>query len=183
MNAPVKHLKETRRLPISEIARNMLEESGGDMNAATEKLANYAENFASYRGELLRIAARKLLHEVVQSSRQAILREDASFNAAPYRMTEGAKAAQARLRMAGPAIKSALLELEFSIGGIVKPLREWTGSEIIPHAEIELAKGTTAVRNARFLLQVGHAAGENKVGALPAKDVERMYAESMASPV
>lgn len=172
-----------KRLSISEVARNMLDEANGDLGKATEKLANYAGNIASYRDELLRIGARKLLNEIPQAARAAILREDASFLKAPHRMTAGAKAAQARFKMAGRAIKCALLEMPFVIGGVSKPLREWTGSEIVPHAETELSKGASAVRNARFLLYVGKAAGDKKVGAVPVKDIERLHAEAMASDV
>lgn len=183
MNAQPRSITPARRLPLSEIARNMLSEAGGDLASAAEKLANYAESIASYRSELLRIGARKLLNEVPQSERAAILREDATFLKAPHRMTSGAKAAQARFKMAGRAIKCALLELPYVIGGVRKPLREWTGAEIVPHAEIELSKGASAVRNARFLLYVGRAAGDKKVGAVPVKDIERLHAEAMASDV
>lgn len=183
MNAQPRSITPARRLPITEIARNMLSEAGGDLASASEKLANYAENIASYRSELLLIAARKVVNEVVQSERAAILREDATFLKAPHRMTAGAKAAQARFKMAGRAIKCALLEMPYAIGGVRKPLREWTGAEIVPHAEIELSKGASAVRNARFLLYVGQAAGDKKVGAVPVKDIERLHAEAMASDV
>ena len=189
MNVAARRITGAKAVSLQQTAQDMLAKADGDMNRAAEMLANYADNIASYRAELLRIGARKILNEVPQVQRAAIFRERAAstsapFVKAPHRMSAGAKAAQARFKAAGSAIKSALMELPYTIGGLTKPLREWTGTEIHGHAEIEFAKGATAVRNARFLLAVGSAAGAKKIGeAVSPGDLERMKADAESSEV
>ncbi|WP_435654983.1 hypothetical protein [Brucella pituitosa] len=189
MNVAARRITGAKPVGLQQIAQDMLAKADGDMNHASEMLANYASNINSYRDELLRIGARKLLNEVPQTQRAAIFRERASsvsepFIKAPHRMSAGAKAAQVRLRQAGAAIKSVLMELPYTIGGLTKPLRDWTGTEIHNHAEIELSKGATAVRNARFLLAVGSAAGSKKIGdAVSPADLERMKSDAESSEV
>lgn len=189
MNIAVRRITGAKAVSLQYMAQRMVEKADGDMNRAAEMLANYADNIARYRAEMMLIAARKLISEVPQVQRAAIFRERAAsstapFIKAPYRMSAGAKASQARFKAAGMAIKSALMELPYTIGGLTKPLREWTGTEIHGHAEIELAKGATAVRNARFLLAVGSAAGAKKIGdAVSPCDLERMKADAESSEV
>ncbi|MCO7738980.1 hypothetical protein NJB95_20570 [Brucella intermedia] len=179
----------SKPVTLSAIARDMLMQADGDMNRAAAAFASFGEADASARGEMLFYAARKLLAEVPQVQRAAILSERAAtitepFLKAPERMQNAAKAARERLVLAKGALQSSLYELLYSIGGTTKPLREWTGTEIIGHAEIELAKGATAVRNARFLRSVGYAAGAAKVGeAVSPGDLERMKADADASEV
>jgi hypothetical protein len=188
MTALRKHVTGAKALTIQGLARQMLDEANGDTAAATIKLANYACNIASYREELLLIGARKLINEVPQTVRAGILRDygagvGAAFRKAPHRMNDAAKATQARMKMAGITIKSALMELPFTIGGAVKALREWTGVEVAAHGEVELSKGSSSVRNARFLVAVGRAAGDKKIGDLGDAAVERLHKEAMNSDV
>lgn len=191
MNTAARRITGAKPLSLQAVAQRLLEEADGDMNSAAIKLANYASNINSYRDELLLIGARKLLNEVPQVQRAAVMREYTStsyakpaFARAPHRMSEGAKLAQERMRNSSGLMKSILFELKYTIGGITRPLREWTGTEIAAHAEIELTKGQTAVRNARFLIAVGRSAGAEKVGhAIDAASLERMKAEADASEV
>ncbi|MBZ9943493.1 hypothetical protein LB533_20615 [Mesorhizobium sp. BR1-1-13] len=185
MNAYARHVTGAKALTLQSLARQMLDEAGGDLSAAATKLANYASNIARYKDELLLIGARKLINEVPQTQRAGILREHGgtAFAKAPHRMNDAAKATQARMRMAGRTIKSALMDLPFTIGGAVKALREWTGGEVLAHGEVELSKGTSAVRNARFLVAVGRAAGDKKIGDLGDAAVERLHKEAMSSDV
>jgi hypothetical protein len=148
---------------------------------------NYANSIPRYRDEMMMVAAKALLNQVPGAMRATILRErtGSTVRATPYREPEAAKAARARMMGAGRnAIKSALMGMPYTIGGLSKPLRDWSGGEIAAHGETQLATGSTAVRNARYLIAVGTAAGAKKIGeALDGSEVDRLYKQAMESAV
>ena len=186
--AKKQHVHGARDVSLQSIAARMLAEADGDIGRAAEKFANYAESIPRIRGELLIAGAKSLLNQVPGAMRATILRERTSAAATPrqpYREPPAAKAARARMIGAGRnAIKSALMEMPYIIGGVSRPLREWTGGEITAHGEQQLATGASAVRNARYLIAVGTAAGAKKIGeALDGSEVERLHKQAMESAV
>lgn len=190
MNAIVRHVTGARPVSIQTTARRMLDEAGGDLNSATEKLINYVSALPRLQMEVIRIGARKLINEVPQTDRRAVEREFAMtdsgnpFAKAPHRMNAAAKTAQARIRARAGHLRNTLLTLPYVIGNICKPLGEWTGSEILTHGETQLMSGATQIRNARFLIAVGHAAGAGKIGAVLDEDaIQRLKVEAESSAV
>ena len=185
----VKHVHGAKAPSIQSTAQRMLRESSGDMGAAVDRFVGYARNFPHMADELMRIGARKLLNEVPQTERAGILRERSSVQAlpfvkAPFRMNKAALASQERLRKQGGYIKSALLDMPYTIGGKSQPLRLWTGVEVRGLGETQLLAGASTVRNARFLIAVGSAAGDKKVGdVLDGSAVEKIKREAESSDV
>jgi hypothetical protein len=182
MNAPLRHVSGARDITIQSVAQRMFDESDGDLNVATDKLVNYVRVSPRLTEGLLRIGARKLLNEIAPMQRRAIERQFAAtsdnvqpFTKVPHRMNDGTRRAQERIRSLGRHHREALLDMPYTINGRTRPLRQWTGVEIATHGETELSKGMTAVKNARFLIAVGQAAGEARVGdALTASDIARL---------
>ena len=186
MNAPLRHVSGARDITIQSVAQRMFDEAGGDLTAATDKMVNFVSMSQRLTDDLLRIGARKLLNEIAPMQRRAIERQFAAtsdtiqpFAKAPYRMNEGTRRAQERIRSLGRHHREALLDMPYTIDGHTRPLREWTGTVIAEHGETELSKGITAVKNARFLIAVGKAAGPARVGdALSASDIARLKEQS-----
>lgn len=181
-----KHATGAKPVSVQTIARQMLTEAGGDLNRATDKLVGYIANFPRLSDEVLRIGARKLINEVPQIERQAIMRAEgsASFVKAPFRMNDGARRAQERLLKRAGHLRNSLLSMPYVIDGTSKPLGEWIGSEIEAYGETQLMAGATQVRHARFAIAVGRAAGSTKIGeALDEAAVGRIHTEAMASEV
>lgn len=170
MNARVRHVTAAKSISLQTVARQMFEESNGDLTKATEKMANYCENFPRLSAELLRVGARTLLNSIPTTDRKAAAAargesETASFvMSVPHRMNEATKAAQARIARLGRTSQNAILNDKYTIGSICKPLRDWLGTEILEHGQKQLLAGQTAVRNARFLISIGELAGDALVG-------------------
>ncbi len=181
MSAAIRHPHAAQDVTINTVARMMLDEAKGDINAATTKLMNYVSSFPRLQSDLLQYGARNLLHSLPSSQRAAIMDERVSR---PYTMPPGAKKAQDRLRGAGKVIKSALFNLELTINNQVRKLADWTGDEVMAHAEANLTAGASAVRNARFLLSVAQRAGSKRIGdAIDDATIERLKAEAERSVV
>lgn len=176
-----------RDITIQTVARQMLDEASGDINAATIKLVNYVSNLPRLHDDLLQFGARQLLHSLPSTQRAAMMTERSTVSVsgkAPHTMSPGAKAAQARMRAAGATLKSALFNFEIAINNQVRKLADWTGTEILAHAEGNLAAGASAVRNARFLVSVARAAGDKRIGdAIDDETIERLKREAESSEV
>ncbi|WP_031200386.1 hypothetical protein [Mesorhizobium sp. LSHC414A00] len=187
MNAHARHVTGAKAVSVQTLARQMLAEASGDLNKATDKFVGYLSNFPRLAEEVLRIGARKLINEVPQVERKAeTMRVSVGqpFAKAPHRMNDGALRAKERLLKRGGHFKSALLGMPFVINGISKPLSEWVGTEIAAYGETQLMAGATQIRNARFAIAVGNAAGNKKIGfALKEDDVARLREEAMSSSV
>lgn len=187
MNAHARHVTAARSISVQEIARKMLTEAGGDLNKATDKFVGYLANFPRLTDEVLRMGARKLINEVPQVDRKAITMRDSvtqPYGKAPHRMNDGARRAQERILKRGGHIRTAYLTMPFVIGSISKPLSEWVGTEITAYGETQLMAGATQIRNARFAIAVGNAAGNKKIGyALKEEDVARLREEADSSAV
>lgn len=177
MTAVRKHVTGAQAVTLQSLARQMLDEAGGDVNRAVTKLDNYASSIKRYNDEFRLLGVRTVLNGLAGQQR-ATVRVEA---AAPHRMSPADKAAQARKRMAGAVIRSALMEMEYQIGNVVKPLRAWRGVEIAAHGETQLATARTSARRAQFLILVGNAAGEREVGTIGDAEVERLHRVAMES--
>lgn len=178
MTAVRKHVTAAKSMTVQSLARQMLDEAKGDINKAAVKLDNYASNIKRFNDEFRMLGVRTTLNALAGTQR-AIVR--AEIVKTPFKMNDAAKATQARIRRAGDVIKSALMEMEFQIGGVVKRLRDWTGTEIAAHGETQLMSARSSVRNAQFLIAVGRAAGKKTIGELGDAAVERMHKEAMES--
>lgn len=187
MNAHVRHVAGAKAISVQELARKMLTEANGDLAKATDKFVGYLANFPRLAEEVLRIGARKLINEVPQIERKAeTMRASCGqpFAKDPHRMNDGALRAKERLLKRGGHIKTALLTMPFVINGMSKPLGEWVGTEIAAYGETQLMSGATQIRNARFAIAVGNAAGNKKIGyALKEDDVARLREEALSSAV
>lgn len=184
MNAHARHVTGARAISVQTLARQMLTEAGGDLNKATDKFVGYLANFPRLAEEVLRIGARKLINEVPQNARNDIIRAETTPAKAPPRMNDGARRAQERALKLGGHLKSSLLSMPFVIGSISKPLAEWIGTEIAAYGESQLLAGATQIRNARFAIAVGNAAGHKKIGqALKESDVSFLREEAMKTSV
>lgn len=180
---------ENQPASVQSVARQMFDQSNGDMNAAADKFAGYVANFPGLIKEALRIAGSKLIGEIPQMERRAIEMQEAAdsappFYKAPHRMNDGALRTQERVWKNGLRLKDAWLNAPYTIGSFCKPLRDWVGTEVLAHAETQLLSGSTQVRNARYLIAVGEAAGNRKIGyALKEEDLVRLRAEALATAV
>ena len=187
MTALRKHVTAAKAVTVQTLARQMLDEAGGDLGKATDKLVGYISNFPRLTEEVLRIGARKLINEVPQVDRRAATMSDNGnkpFASAPHRMNDGALRAKERLLKRGGHLKNTLLAMPFVIGSISKPLGEWVGTEIEAYGETQLLSGATQVRNARFAIAVGRAAGNKKIGyALKEEEVAQLRAEALDTAV
>lgn len=169
MTAAARRVTGSKPISLQTIARQMFDESHGDLAKATEKMVNYVTNLPRLSDELLRIGARTLINSIPIVDRKACAAERGETastfaQAVPFRMNEATKKAQARIRGLGAASRNAILNDLYTIGSICKPLREWLGTEIAEHGQRQLLAGQTAVRNANFLIAVGEAAGDEKIG-------------------
>jgi hypothetical protein len=97
-------------------------------------------------------------------------------------MDAAALRAQDRVRSLGKTIGDALLDYPYVINGMKKPLRDWLGSEIKAHGETMLLSAGTAMRNANYLISVGNAAGERKIGTLDTKVIEALRKQADKLP-
>jgi hypothetical protein len=190
----LRHVTAAKAESIHSLARRMLDEAGGDTGRAATKLDNMASNIKRLNDEFRMLGVRTAISQIVQAGRAQALRDHnmtttvpvaastATTKAkAPYRMSAADKAAQARCKAAGVVIRSALMDMEYPIGGIVKKLRDWTGDEILAQGEIQLATARSSARNATFLIAVGKAAGPKKIGELGDATVEKLHKEAMSS--
>lgn len=163
-------------------AAQMLEQAGGDITKAT--IIGMGKAPPRLLAEFAQIGLRQTIGEVPRRERSILESERRSRPNAPFAMNAATRAAQDRVRTVGATFANATLNQPYTIDGKVRPLREWLGTDILAHGERELAKGTTAVRNARFAIAVGTAAGSRVIGdALKDKDVERMRADADRNPV
>lgn len=171
---------------VATLARQMLTEANGDLTKATDKLVGYVSNFPALADEILRIGARKLINEVPVMDRKAATAPDGDrpFIRAPHRMNAGARAAKERLVKRAVHLRNSLLSMPYVINGMSKPLGDWLGVEIEAYGETQLMAGTTQIRNARFAIAVGRAAGHKKIGyALKEDDIARMHEEALNTDV
>lgn len=172
-----RHVTGAQEMTIQSLARQMLDEAGGDIVKALDKLDNYASNIKRFNDEFRRFGCNTLLNSLASTTRAAMKTEAK----APFVESAGATATRARMLRAGAAIRSALMEMPYQIGGIVKPLRKWTGDVVQAHGEDQLATALSSARNAHFLIAVGKAAGKKPVGDLGDKVVEKLHREAMES--
>jgi hypothetical protein len=175
-----RHASGAKLITPQTFAGQMLDAAGGDIGKAAKiGMERAGDRLLS---EFAMIGLRAVLGEIPRRERAVM--ESARQCKAPFRMNPAALASQDRHRTVGATIATATLNQPYTIDGKVRPLREWLGTDILAHGERELAKGTTAVRNARFAIAVGTAAGDRVIGeALKDKDVERMRADADRNPV
>lgn len=184
MNAHAFGMPQGKPITLQTLARQMLDEAGGDINKAAVRMDNYAAGVQRFNDELRMLGIRTALSAAIQSQRATVLRDyrmPAATASALHRMSAADKVAQARLKMSGAIVRSALMEMEFQIGNVAKRLREWTGIEILAHGETQLATARSSARNAQFLISVGRMAGAKKIGDLGDATVERLHKEAMES--
>lgn len=183
MNAHARHVTAAKQMTIQTLARQMLDEAGGDVNAAAVKLDNYASNIKRFNDEFRMLGVRTALNALAGQQRATGRREISMPTAnAPHRDSAGTLATRRRfLESRGATIRSALMEFTYQIGGVVKKLRDWTGNDVLAHGEAQLATARSSARNAQFLILVGRAAGTKKVGDLGDATVERLHREAMES--
>lgn len=183
MNAHARHVTAAKPVSIQTLARQMLDEAGGDINAAAIKLDNYASNIKRFNDEFRMLGVRTALNALAGQKRTVVLREYSLPEVkAPHRDSAGTLATRKRfIESRGGTIRSALMELTYQIGGIEKKLRDWTGDKVLAHGEAQLATARSSARNAQFLILVGRAAGTKKVGDLGDATVERLHKEAMES--
>lgn len=181
---------------IHSITRRILKEAGGSRVKATEALLKYVSTRDSLTAEVMRIGVSKLLSEVTLNDRAALHREFKAISTAPargraqpfvkspYQMSPAEKEAQQRKAGLGSTIRNAVLDSPYEIDGFVKPLREWTGVVVEDYGHRCLTSATTAVRNARFAIMVGAAAGDRPIGeVLTIDSVEEMRRDADLSDV
>lgn len=179
MTAVRKHATGAQTVTLQSLARQMLDEAGGNINRAVTKLDNYASNIKRYNDELRLLGVRTVLNGLAGQQRATVRVE--AVAGTKWRESAGAKATRARMKMAGAAVRSALFEMQYQIGNVVKPLRAWRGVEIAAHGETQLATARTSARRAQFLILVGRAAGEKEVGTIGDAEVERLHRVAMES--
>ncbi len=184
MTAARKHVYGARDATPQSIAERMLNEADGDLRSAAEKMFNYVSGLPRLRDEVLRAGCRKFLNECVGSERAQQRREYSGSMAKPFRMNAATLRAQERARSVGRHHNSALLNMVYIIDGKRKRLRDCTGDEMVAYGEVELLKGASAVRNARFAIAIGRLAGERIIGdAVTDDEAARLQAEAQESPV
>ncbi|TIL94648.1 MAG: hypothetical protein E5Y73_11095 [Mesorhizobium sp.] len=185
MNAHARHVTGAKAISVQTLARQMFTEADGDLNKATDKFIGYIANFPRLAEEVLREGALKLLRDVPSADKQVIGRAScSSVKSGPYRETDGARRARGRLLKRSGQLKDLFLTWPVTIGNIVKPLRDWLGVEVASHGETQLISGASQVRNARWLIAVGRAAGDKRIGdALKEEQVARLKSEAEGSDV
>lgn len=168
---------------LSSIVDRMLTEAGGDLDAATEKMANYITNLhnPAHRDHVLRLGCRSLLSSSVRAERRGYeLALDGTAPPAspgqslapafgnpkvPFTMNEAARRTQASLIRLGAAThRAAILEMPMIINGRRVRLKDCTGSDVEAYGRVELASAATAARNARFFIAIGEEAGARRIG-------------------
>jgi len=155
----------------------MYDEAQGDLNRATEMVANYVANFPRLTDELVRYAARGMLNEIGQAKRYQITHVAAT--AADKRMTPAEKASQRRAISSGAIIIETLYDMPYKVNGVDTPLGNMTGAEVEVEGQRFLGQGTKMVREGRWLLAVAAKAGERKVrDAIKIKELLRLKAEA-----
>lgn len=182
----MKHVSGAKPISVQTLAQQFFDKTkSGDLAEASRKLAEYVDGIPSLRMELLMLAARSIMNGIVVTDRRLIER-DMSYrskadrsNSAPFRLNAAARATQQR-RMNPTAVRAALMNLPYVIDGVCRPLREWTGTDMLHYGEIELVKGRTAMRNARFAIAVGNAAGDKKIGEALTEEALAKIKESSA---
>lgn len=181
MTAQPKRITGARDVSVQDIAERMLTEANGDMIAAAKKMKGYISNFPRMLDEVIDTGISTHLSRVGGIQRAALDRiggrsseNSTPFAKAPFKMNAAAKAAASRIAGIGKTAGEALLNYPYTINGIMKPLREFTGIEVRQHGEsMKMTAGTT-MRNAHYLISVGQAAGDKKVGTLPVSEIEAM---------
>lgn len=176
----MKHVSGAKPISIQTLAQQFFDKrKDGDVAAASREMAEYTDKIPSLRMELQTMAARQLMNGVVRHDWRTTWSEGNSKQKAPFRMNESAKQSQARMRSTG-AVRAALMSLPYTINGICRPLCEWTGADMLHYGSVELEKGRTAMRNARFAIAVGNAAGSKKVGDALTEEALAKFKEQSA---
>ena len=71
MNSHARQVTGSKPISLQTIARQMFDESHGDLAKATEKMVNYVTNLPRLSDELLRIGARTLINSIPTIERKA----------------------------------------------------------------------------------------------------------------
>lgn len=187
MSRPARHVTSARDVSIQDVASRMLQEAGGDNAAAAKKMKGYISNFPRLTDEVLDVGIATLISRVPGIQRAALDREigrapegDKIFVKAPFTLSPAAKAAAARTARMGKSAGEALLNFPHTINGLTKPLRNFTGEEVLAHGQTQLLTAGTQMRNAHYLIMVGQAAGSNKIETLGASRVEALRKQADA---
>jgi len=177
------------------VAERMLSHAKGDMEAATKAMVEYAEQHENIRRIVLWNGCRAVLNGIARSDRPAadLTASNDTWNPGELRPTEKAKwkpnaaafAAAERQKSLGAAHQGApLLNAQYVINGICKPLREHIGTDVVAFGNTQLEASKTGVRNARFWIAIGEAAGARKVGdAVTTSEALRLRKEADKTPV
>lgn len=178
------------------VAERMLRTAGGDMEVATKAMVDYVESHQSLRRIVLWNGCRAVLNSVPSSARRATTLAPVNdwspsdigtaVRPAPaWKPNAAAFAAAERQKSLGKAHQGApLLNAEYVINGICKPLREHIGTDVVAFGTTQLESSKTGVRNARFWIAIGKAAGARKVGdAVTDIEALRLRKECDKTPV
>jgi hypothetical protein len=180
------HPHGARDMGHRTIAAMYLDDANGDIAKAAEDLMSYLAANPRLADEFTRIGVRSVLQSLPIAERGAMQRERASGGGvaagSPQQrahLEAGLASARARLVSTAGAVRSALLDMPYTIGQQRRKLRDWTGDEVLKSGEANLASAQTQARNARFLILVGKAAGARRIGdALTEKEVARLDREA-----
>ncbi|MBS7737921.1 MULTISPECIES: hypothetical protein [unclassified Chelatococcus] len=140
----------------AEIAAQLIAESGGDRDAATDRLAAIARRRPEWHHEIIRRWATALVGEAARSRNMTIRASSVPNTAATERANE-------RARAYGGAAAESLLCYELRVNGKSVHLGDATAAQVAEVARRYMSQGSAMVRTGQWLQRIAAAVPDGKL--------------------
>jgi hypothetical protein len=181
MNTAARRQTGAQTLTAKSVAERMYDEARGDLKRAEDMIVNYISSMSgttpAFAVEFIRRGARSMLNEIGQTARYRI--EAAQHTKIPHTINEGTRAAIRRAQRLGQIVTETLFDMPYKWNGVDVKLGDLTGEQVIEIGNQQLARGSTMVREGRWLIRAGALAGDKVMrAALTADELAKIKAEA-----